>query len=140
MPNPATQSDTSIDIDSLQPGPITDALVAERIMEWKYHDMPSAFGHAFPNEQHWFYEGQHYWREDGKLLSQLFNPSTSPTTAHEMETEIERQGRHQKYVDALIGILYRENPPDDNLYWAIRHASAFQCCKAALKAGAERGC
>lgn len=125
MPNPATQSDTLIDIDSLSSGPEMDGLVAERIMKWYRH------------------EG--FW-EDKRTINggnrqtpiSLWMPSEDISDVYEMETEIKRQGWHQKYVDALIGILYRENPPDDNLYWAVRHASAFQCCKAALKAEAER--
>jgi hypothetical protein len=69
----------------LPPGRALDALVAERVMGWPRRVPPSAFGHPWPTDTHWFTdhdsEVEHLWREDGKLCSMPFCPSTDITAA-----------------------------------------------------------
>ena len=120
--NPATQSDTPI--DSLESGPEMDALVAERVMKWREISMES----GIPPDCH--------------IRRVVPKYSKSFSVVYEMETEIERQGWHERYARKLCDELFslddfRNGVSDGRLWFALRHASAFQCCKAALKA--ERG-
>jgi len=126
---PVKLPDSQIDIDSLEPGPQTDGLVAERIMGWT--DIKVRRVGASRD----YLAG----RCPSKPLFQLIPQfSLNPSVAYEMETEIERQGWREKYAE----FLYDEVVPDQDVlervkWFAIRHASPLQCCKAALKVAKE---
>lgn len=123
---------TSEEIDKLEAGPETDALVAVEVMKWPFHDMSSAFGHVFPNEQHWMYEGRHYWREDGKLLSQLFNPSISILVAWEV---LEKFAPGPKYMPSLyqISLWYCNFMIDGQRIESSAPTASLAICRVALK-------
>lgn len=138
MTNPATQFNTAVNIDSLQPGPEMDGLIEKRIFK-------SIDGLVFCKCDKPIYTGvyEKLCAVCEKFIAREF--SKSHDLAYEMETEIERQGWHHKYIAALLKVVLESETASMNFsasydaWWAFRHASAFQCCKAALKAGMEEG-
>jgi len=130
---PKKEQMTSEEIDKLEAGPETDALMAVEVMGWPVHDMPSAFGHVFPNEQHWFYEGDHYWREDSKLLSVQFNPSTAISAVWEV---VEKLGIRWiiDCVPKTGSYSARCEPDEGEMVRAIAPTAPLAICRAALKA------
>ncbi len=130
--------DMTVDIDTLPAGRELDALIAEKVMEWPMSgiNMPTAFGQPFPKEKHWFHDGEHYWREDGKILSQQFNPSISIYPAW----EVLHLGHPCGWFDVYYFYRYGDgyaiskiyNPKDEQGTEAP--TAPLVICRAALKA------
>lgn len=111
-------------------------LVAERVMKWEECRSPiQPMGDS--KSRNWDCGKGSGW---DSISKNLWKPSTSFKNAYEMETEIERQGKHKDYGLALIKVLELEIDDELDLSgtlvigaFEIAHATARQRTLAALK-------
>ncbi len=127
---------THDEIDKLEAGLRLDALVAKEVMGWLILEMPNAFGRPFLKEEHWFHNGEHYWCEDGKLLSQIFDPSASISAAWELADQpwpiTIRKYPIDESNDQWEVVIF--NMPGGVHFTAIAPTAPLAICRAALKA------
>lgn len=147
-----------MDVDKLEAGRELDALVAENVRGWHWvsylgvsvllspewhlnYDMQE--GLRFPSKREhidgqWFVNtGVHPKEWDYDCYPPFKYYSTDIAATWEMEEMIEQRGLNLRYTQALISVLVSEGlapEHDEELWWALIHASPYQRCRAALKA------
>ena len=107
--------------DEMEAGRELDALVAEKVMgkDLRIYDCPHTSPFVFC------------------VCPYLPRYSTYIAAAWKMEEMIEQRGFNLQYTQALMSVLLFEGfapECDEELWWALIHASPFQRCRAALKA------
>lgn len=108
--------------------------VAEKVMGWGY----SAWGRNHYVEIIVSSDISSGNQQDETFVMQVesWQPYTNIEQAMMMQKEIHKKGLARKYTNAFFNIIEPEGTtlPDDELVWAMIHATPQQRCEAALKA------